>query len=221
LPIEALYMKKTLKFLADLKANSNQAWFLDNIGDYEQIRSEIEDLTYVILTELSISDTKLNPEIDVTRFVSTLVIVRPKKPVAYFDFFDVEISPVSNDGNEPAYVLHIEPNEKSYISIKYEPDVFGLQVMRNYISKNAVTFDNLVQDCFSSGYVLEESSMLPSLPKGYPIGTPGESFIRLRKYELRSPIDILKKRDELTKDILVTFNAALPFIQFLRNGLGL
>ena len=214
-------MKKTLKFLADLKANSNQGWFLDNIGDYERSRSEIEDLAYVILTQLSISDTKLNPEIDVARFVSTLINLRPKKPIAYFDFFDVSISPVSNDGNEPAYVLHIEPNDQSYISIKYEPDVFGLQVMRNFISKNAALFENLLQDCFSSGYVLEESSMLPSLPKGYPIGTPGASFIRLRKYELRSPVDLLKNRDELLQDILVTFQAALPFAQFLRNGLGL
>jgi uncharacterized protein (DUF2461 family) len=214
-------MKKTLKFLVDLKANSNETWFLDNIGEYEQARSEIEDLAYVILTQLSISDIKLNSEINVARFVSTLINLRPKKPVAYFDFFDVAISPLSNDGNEPVYVLHIEPNDQSYLSIKYEPDVFGLQVMRNYISKNAALFDDLLQDCYSSGYALEESSMLPSLPKGYPIGTPGASFIRLRKYELRSSIDLLKDRNELIQDILITFQAALPFIQFLRNGLGL
>lgn len=214
-------MKKTLKFLADLSTNKNQTWLSDHSDEFESARSEMWDFAYLILTQLSIIDPKLNDEIDVSRFISNIIGVGPKKSILYHEFFDLSISPLNNDGNEPSYVVHIEPNDNCYISIKYNPDVFGLQVMRNYISKNVSSFEETLQDCYSAGFTLQESSMLPALPKGYPVGTPGESFIRLRKYELRSQIDLLKDKDELIQDILLTFKAAFPFVQFFRNGLGL
>ena len=214
-------MEKTLKFLAELNNNKNQSWLSDHSGEFENARAEMWDFAYLLLTQLSIDDAKLNTEIDVARFISNIIGVGPKKAVLYLDFFDIAISPLNNDGNEPAYLVHIEPNDQSYISIKYIPDVFGLQVMRNYIAKNASLFDSILQDCYSSGFILDESSKLPALPKGYPVGTPGESFIKLKKYEIRSHIDLLKDQDELIKDILTTFKAAMPFVQFLRTGLGL
>lgn len=214
-------MEKTLEFLADLNSNKNQAWLSDHSGEFESARAEMWDFAYLLLTQLSVHDDKLNTEIDVARFISNIIGVGPKKAIVYLDFFDIAISPLNNDGNEPAYLVHIEPDDQSYISIKYIPDVFGLQVMRNYIAKNASLFDSILQDCYSSGFILEESSILPALPKGYPVGTQGESFIKLRKYEIRSPIDLLKDQNELIQDILITFKAAFPLVQFLRTGLGL
>ncbi|MFW0717571.1 DUF2461 family protein [Pedobacter sp. N23S346] len=140
--------------------------------------------------------------------------------MTYNAFFEIAISPLANDGNEPAYLVHIEPN-LNYISVKYDPDIFGLQVMRSYLSRHTEEFDLILQDMYSSGFSLEQSSSLTSLPKGYPIGIPGEAYIKLQRYELKSPIDMLKTKDELMQDILISFSAALPFIQFLRSGLGL
>ncbi|UKT65613.1 DUF2461 family protein [Pedobacter mucosus] len=214
-------MEKTLKFLADLKANNHQAWFMDHIGEYERAKSEVWEFAYIILTQLSVIDAKLNPDIEVERFISNLINIRPKKEISYHGFFDIAINPLDNDGNEPAYFIHIEPDDQSYISIRYVPDVFGLQVMRNYISKNTALLDTILQDCYSAGFVLEESSMMPALPKGYLIGTPGENYIRLKAYELKSAVDLLKDRNELIQDILITFKAALPFLQFFREGLRL
>lgn len=214
-------MEKTLNFLADLKSNNEQAWFVDHLAEYEGSKSELNEFTYLLLNQLSLIDDKLDPEKEIEKFITTIFNKRPKKEITYFGFFDVSISPLDNDGNEPVYLVHIEPNHQSYISIKYVPDVFGLQVMRNYISKNIFLFENVLQEAYASGFVLEESTMLPTLPKGYPIGTQGEAYIRLKEYEVRSPIDLLKDKNELLKDLHLTFEAGLPLIQFLRKGLGL
>lgn len=214
-------MEKTLKFLADLKSNNEQAWFVDHLGDYEGSKSELNEFAYVLLNQLSLIDDKLDPEKEIEKFISTIFNIRPKKAITYFGFFDVSISPLDNDGNEPVYLVHIEPEQKSYISIKYVPDVFGLQVMRNYISKNISQFENVLEEAYASGFALEETSMLPTLPKGYPIGIKGETYIRLKEYELKSPIDLFKNKNELLKDMVLTFEAGLPLIQFLRKGLGL
>lgn len=213
-------MKNTLQFLSNLQSNNDQAWFMDHIGEYEMAKSEVWELAYVLLTQLAITDLKLNPETEVERFISSVINTRPKKATIYFGFFDIAISPLANDGNEPSYLIHIEPDQ-SYISIRYLPDVFGLQVMRNYIAKNTSTFDQILLDCYASGFVLNKSSMIPVLPKGYPTEMEGESYIRLKEYELKSPINLLKDRNELIQDIISTFSAALPFVQFFRNGLGL
>lgn len=213
-------MKKTFKFLAELKLNNEQEWFMDHIGEYERAKTEISDFAYLILTQLSLIDLKLDAEINVERYISSLISIRPQKAVSYHGFFDISISPLANDGNEPVYLLHLDP-DYSYISIRYRPDVFGLQVMRNYITKNVFELESIVLDCYASGYHLEQSSMLTALPKGYAAGMPGESFIRLKEYELRSTIDFLKPEDERLQDIVSTFRSALPFVEFLRKGLGL
>lgn len=213
-------MKKTFKFLADLKLNNEQEWFMDHICEYERAKTEISDFAYVILTQLSLIDLKLDAEINVERFISSVMNIRPKKAITYLGFFDISISPLANDGNEPVYLLHLDPDH-SYISIKYQPDVFGLQVMRNFITKNVSELESILLDCYASGFHLEQSSMLATLPKGYASGMPGESLIKLKEYELRSNIDFLKPDDERLQDILSTFRSALPFVEFLRKGLGL
>ncbi|MDY0904818.1 DUF2461 family protein [Pedobacter sp. CFBP9032] len=213
-------MEKTLEFLLNLKSNNNQTWFMDHIGEYERAKTEIGDLAYLLLEQLSPIDTRLNDEIEVERFISNLINFKPKKAITYNAFFEISISPLANDGNEPVYLVHIEPG-LNYISVKYDPDIFGLQVMRSYISKHADEFDRILKDTYSSGFTLVQSSSLSALPKGYPVGIPGEAYIKLQQYELKSPIELLKTKDELIRDITLSFSTVLPIIQFLRNGLGL
>lgn len=72
-------MERTLKFLTELKENNNQGWLMDHIGAYEQAKTEVSELAYLILDQLSLLDLALDREIDVNRFISTLIIIKPKK----------------------------------------------------------------------------------------------------------------------------------------------
>lgn len=213
-------MKQTLEFLSNLKINNTPSWFMDHIGDYERAKTQIADLAYLVTEQLVQIDDKLNTEIEVERFISTLGNFQNKKGPSYLTFFEIAINPMANDGNEPVYLLHIDP-EGSYISIRYNPDVFGIQVMRNYISKNVDLLENMLEDMHASGFILENNSAMRSAPKGYQTGIKGEAFLKLQQYNLKSPIDLLKGYETLIPDIVFTFRSALPFIKFLRNGLGL
>ena len=213
-------MRHTLEFLTNLASNNDQSWFLDHIGDYEQARTEVSDLAFSVFEQLLSLDPLLNDEVDPARFIGTLVVIKPKKSAPYLTHFAISISPVANQGNEPVYYLHIDPNG-SYLSIKYVPDVFGLQVMRNFITKNLHRFEEVLSAAFSAGFALNEQGALTSLPKGYAEGAAGERYLKLKQYEVSSPIDWNKSNDELMKDIVVSFDAAMPVLSFLREGLGL
>lgn len=213
-------MQKTLDYLRELKINNSKDWFLDHMKEYEEVRTELNDLAFLVLEQLALFDPLLNDEVDVSRFISNLVIIKPKKSGPYHTHFSISISPLANDGNEPLYDIHIDP-EQSYISIKYDPDIFGIQVMRNFITKNADQFRELLEDTFSDGFELNESSVLSALPKGYQPGVPAEQFIKLQRYEIRCPVDLLKDQQELLKDITASFRAVLPLLNFMRRGLGL
>jgi len=213
-------MQKTLDYLRELKINNSKDWFLDHMNEYEEVRTELNDLAFLVLEQLALFDPLLNDEVDVSRFISNLVIIKPKKSGPYHTHFVISISPLANDGNEPLYDIHIDP-EQSYISIKYDPDIFGIQVMRNFITKNADQFREILEDTFSDGFELNESSALSSLPKGYQPGVPGEQFIKLQRYEIRCAVDLLKDQQELLKDITASFRAVLPLMNFMRKGLGL
>ena len=213
-------MQKTLDYLRELKINNSKDWFLDHMKEYEEVRTELNDLAFLVLEQLALFDPLLNDEVDVSRFISNLVIIKPKKSDPYHTHFSISISPLANDGNEPLYDIHIDP-EQSYISIKYDPDIFGIQVMRNFITKNADQFRELLEDTFSDGFELNESSVLSALPKGYQPGVPAEQFIKLQRYEIRCLVDLLKEQQELLKDITASFRAVLPLLNFMRRGLGL
>ncbi|WP_316807025.1 DUF2461 family protein [Pedobacter agri] len=212
-------MDKTLKFLTELKDNNDPGWFLDHIGAYEQAKTEVSDLTYLILEQLSLLDSALDSEIDVNRFISTLVVIKPKKKPPYHTFFNLSISPLLNGGNEPVYRLHINP-EGSYISVLFEPDVFGLQVIRSFIIKNFDLLQKALTEAYSAGFMLNDVQA-GVLPKGYQTGVIGENYIKLPFYELRCPVDLYKKKSHLIADILTSFELAIPFVEFFRKGLGL
>jgi uncharacterized protein (TIGR02453 family) len=213
-------MQNTLEFLEGLKDNNSKDWFLDHMNEFELARTEVSDLAYLILQQLALFDLQLDEEIEVARFISSLVIIKPKKTGPYHTHFGISISPLANDGNEPAYYIHIDP-QQSYISIRYDPDVFGIQVIRSFITKNAYLLDEILLDTFSAGFVLNESSALKVMPKGYQPGIPAERYIKLTSYEIICPIDLLKDKEELLLDIRYTFSAALPLVNYLRKGLGL
>jgi len=213
-------MQKTLDYLRELKINNSKDWFLDHMNEYEEARTELNDLAFLVLEQLALFDPLLNDEVDVSRFISNLVIIKPKKSGPYHTHFAISISPLANDGNEPLYDIHIDP-EQSYISIKYDPDIFGIQVMRNFITKNADQFREILEDTFSDGFELNESSVLSALPKGYQPGVPGEQFIKLQRYEIRCPVDLLKDQGAVVRDITASFRAVLPMLNFMRRGLGL
>ncbi|MFD2287609.1 DUF2461 family protein [Pedobacter petrophilus] len=215
-------MRKTLEFLQSLQGNNNASWFLDHIGEYERAKAELDDLAYALVTKLTAFDEVISSEIDSARFISSLTIPKPKKKQIYYSHFDIAVSPLSNGGNEPVYLVHLDP-EGSYFSIRYDPDVFGIQVMRSYLTKNLIELESiLAQVSEVTAFELNTDSAKGPLPKGYQPGVPGERFLKLTSYEIRWPMpDPDLKIPKLADTMSIEYQKAYPFMLFLRKGLGL
>lgn len=215
-------MRKTLEFLQSLQENNNASWFLDHIGDYERAKAELDDLAYALVTKLTDFDDMISSDIDSARFISSLTIPKPRKKQIYYSHFEIAISPLSNGGNEPLYLVHFDP-DGSYFSIRYDPDVFGIQVMRSYLTKNLTELESILAQLGKlTAFELNTDSAKGPLPKGYQPGVPGERFLKLTSYEIRWPLpDLNLKIPKLAEAISAEFQKAYPFILFLRKGLGL
>lgn len=218
-------MKKTLAFLTGLKNNNTVNWVQDNSNEYEEARSEVLDMTGELLLSLSTFDKSLDPELNPAIFLNQILrdTRKSKNKDPYLSYFAIRLSPTQNEGNEPIYHIHIEPGA-SFISIAYwEPDIFGLQVMRNYITKNLDEFERILnKTAFKKLYTLESSKSLPALPKGYLPGVPAEKYIKLKSYEFVMPIsDKALTSGKLAELLQPSFEAGYPLIRFFRTGLGL
>ncbi|RYZ16639.1 MAG: DUF2461 family protein [Sphingobacteriales bacterium] len=103
----------------------------------------------------------------------------------------------------------------------YQPDVFGLQVLRSHIAKNLDSFQAIIDSLQADGFYLEQQHRLASLPKGYPENSPAAAFIKLQCYQFSSPLDLSSDRGTILSNIITSFKAGYPMVQFLRRGLGL
>jgi len=218
-------MKQTLEFLNGLKSYNTVNWVQDNSNQYEDARAEVLELAREVILSLSTFDESLDPDKNPALFLNQILrdTRKSKNKDPYLTYFTLRISPLGNNGNEPIYHIHIEPGA-SFISIAYwEPDIFGLQVMRNYITKNLNEFENIIENAvFKKLFLLENSKSMQTLPKGYHPGAPAEKYIKLKSYEFSMPISDQELIDKnIVSSIQASFESGYPLIRFFRKGLGL
>jgi len=218
-------MKKTLAFLTGLKQNNTISWVQDNSNEYEDARAEVLELIGEVLWSLSSFDKSLDPEINTSFFLNQILrdTRKSKNKDPYLSYFEIRISPRENEGNEPAYQIHIEPGA-SFISTSYtDPDIFGLQVIRNYITKNFAELEGILDHVkFKNLFTPDLSKSLPALPKGYLPGAAAEKYMKLKSYEFVMPLsDQVLLSGKLVSQLQTAFKAGYPLIKFFRRGLGL
>jgi len=218
-------MKKTLRFLTKLKDNNNTSWMLDNINDYEEAKSEMLELAENITPLLTKFDKGLNDDVNPVQFLTRMTrdVKKSKNKDPYRCYFGLWITPLVNEGNEPAYYIHIEPGASYLCAAYWSPDIFGLQVMRSYINKNLEAFEAILnKKSFSSKFTLQSTKILKELPKGYEAGIDAEHYLKLKSYEA---IMIIDDKTLISNDFAsiaeTSFKDAYPLITFFRKALRL
>lgn len=217
--------KDVLRFLNNLKENNDRSWFEAHRSDYENAKEKFA----VTVEELIKGMAKIEPATG--NFTAKDCIFRINRDVR----FSKDKSPYktnmaayfNRDGKKglgAGYYVHIEPGKAFAGAGIWMPEPAVLQNIRQEIDYNFARFKKITGNAslkkhFPNG--LEQSAKLTRAPKNYEEDNPAIEFLKLKSFILSKPyIDAQLQSRDFTKNLLASFKAAKPFIDFLNESLA-
>lgn len=174
-----------LNFLKALKENNNREWFLQNKGQYQQARAELE--------------TFVNELIPVIRNFDPSIDLISAKDCIFRIYRDVRFSPnkapyKSNMGafiarggkNSPmaGYYVHFEPGGSFLAGGVYMPQPDVLKISRQEIHYNYDEFRRIIDnEKFRKVFgQMDDENKLKTGPKDFPKDFPGIEYLKFKSY---------------------------------------
>jgi uncharacterized protein (TIGR02453 family) len=217
--------KDTLQFLADLKANNNRDWFLENKKRYEIVKKDYHQLVASFLDALKPLDSSLEMlEVKNCTFRINLDVRFSKDKSPYKTNLGIWISAGAKNAEASGYYLHIE-NETSFVGGGlYCPQPDQLQKIRKEIH---FFYDDLLEivndSTFQSNYGnlnRDENSTLKNPPKGYDKEDPAIEYLKLKSFTATQKFDSkLVTQKDFVPMIVEKMIALKPFNSFINRAL--
>jgi len=186
--------KDTLQFLADLKANNNRDWFLENKKRYEIVKKDYHQLVGSFLDVMKPLDPSLEMlEVKNCTFRINRDVRFSKDKSPYKTNLGVWISAGAKNAESSGYYLHIE-NETCFVGGGlYCPQPDQLQKIRKeihffYDDLLEIINDKTFQSTYSS-LNRDENSTLKNPPKGYDKEDPAIEYLKLKSFTATQKFD--------------------------------
>lgn len=213
-------MKKTFKFLGELKRNNDRDWFKQNRARYEDARAEFEDVVAEIIDEVSKFDPAmqwLQPGDCVFRIYRDARFSKNKAP--YKTNFGAHlVEGGRKTGKDRAgYYVHIEPGGCFLASGAYMPPASWLSSIRRRIDARADAFKKILKSkAFRRYFGGLQGEQLKTAPRDYPRDHPEIELIRYKTYLAVHPVtDAQAGSDDFPRYAGRAFKAVYPFKEFL------
>ena len=172
-------MKQVYDFLSCLQENNNREWFNSHKDEYKQVQayfnSFVESLIYEIsLWDKDICDSNLQIKDCTYRIYKDLRFSKDKLP--YKTHMGAYICKGGKKSEYSGYYFHIEPKgegEHSYLGGNllacglYCPSAQIIRSVRDEVYVNGSSFLNAMSAGAQRGFVLDNSSALKKVPKGF------------------------------------------------------
>jgi len=217
--------KDTLDFLADLKANNNRDWFLDNKKRYEIVKKDYHQLVAALLEALKPLDPALEMlEVKHCTFRINRDVRFSKDKSPYKTNLGIWISGGAKHTEASGYYLHIENGGCFVGGGLYCPQPDQLQKIRKEIH---FFYDDLVQILedkkFQSIYQnlnRDEATTLKNPPKGYDKEDPAIEFLKLKSFTATQKFDTkLVTQKDFVATIVEKMIVLKPFNDFIDRAL--
>src|SRR6478752_915987 len=212
--------KDTLQFLADLKANNNRDWFLENKKRYETVKKDYHQLIASLLEALKPFDLSLEMlEVKDCTFRINRDVRFSKDKSPYKTNLGIWISSGAKHTEASGYYLHIE-NETCFVGGGlYCPQPDQLQKIRKEIHFFYNDLQEIINDpTFQSTYQnlnRDENSTLKNPPKGYDKEDPAVEFLKLKSFTATQKFDSkLVTQKDFVPMIVEKMIALKPFNNF-------
>ena len=220
-----MLQSSTLKFLKGVKKNNNKPWFEKNKNSYLAAKDDIEQLTGHLLnglgkTDKSIADLKAKD--CQFRIYRDVRFSKDKTP------YKTNMGAWMNKGgkkiNSAGYYFHCEPGHSFIAGGFYLPMPPELNKIRQEIDYNFDEWKKIINNKNFNKYFVKGVEGIESLsrpPKGYDDTNPAIEFLKMKSFIVTHQLtdtDIQSKT--LVKEVLKTYEAMKPFIDFLNHAVA-
>jgi uncharacterized protein (TIGR02453 family) len=215
----------TLKFLKDLKKNNNKTWFEKNKTVYLGAKDDAGLFVAQLIEGLG----KIDPDIKSLEAKDcTYRIYRDVRFSGDKTPYKVHMGAFLNKGGKKAptagYYFHLQPGGKSmaggglWMPMPPELSKVRQEIDYNFADWSKILADKKFRKYFPDG--LDQGEILSRPPKGYEAGNPAIEYIKLKSFVTTRAIgDEMLASNALLKEVLGTFVAMKPFINFLNRAI--
>lgn len=216
-----MIISEILNFLSDLKRNNNREWFARNKSRYEQTKSQFEQISQLLINEISRFDE------DIKHLAAKDCIFRiyrdtrfsPDK-TPYKTHYGAFIAAGGGRKSERGgYYFHLEPG-RSFVAIGvWCPPPEILKALRQSVYDNIEELKGIIQNPNFTQYFkgFFEEGKLKTAPKGFPKDFPNIEWLKLKHYmvEYALPEKLLTDDHNMIPKIAGILQIAQPLNAFL------
>ncbi len=216
-----IFSVETIRFFENLKQNNNSEWFKSNKIRYdEHVKKPNLILTEFLIKEFKKIEPLYNakPSDCIFRINRDIRFSKNKSP--YKEFAGSYYSYGGKGSEYPGFYVEFSDDYFAIAGGIYNPDKEILKNLRYEIAGNLETYQSIINDTTFIKYTdglasVEKNKTLDKFLKPYIEKEPTLLNKHFYFWKVLPPETILS--ENLISIIQVTWNAALPFYQFLRN----
>jgi uncharacterized protein (TIGR02453 family) len=212
--------KSLLTFLKQLSLNNNKEWFEDNRKTYESLRKEWIELAQVCINEVGVFDSQiagLEAKKCIFRINKDIRFSKDKSP--YKTNFGIQLNPMGKEAF-CGYYLHVDPKGSFISGGVYLPQGPMLSAIRQEIDYNLDEFSSLLSNKeFKKYFGKLDGAVLSRPPKGYQADNPAIAYLKHKDILATRKLDEqMLLASDFEKELIKTFKAMHPLVQFLRRA---
>ena len=215
---------RTLKFLKELSKNNKREWFYAHKSEFETARGEFADFVYELAEKVGEFDKEVKKNLNHKNTVKIFRIYRDvrfsKDKSPYKMNFAGVIGSGGMDSGNPGYYLHIQPGKSSAGGGIHMSDPKTLSNIRRSIDKDADKLRKVLNGKEFKKYVgkLNSYGDLKTVPRGFDKDHPAADLLKHKSFTAgRAFKNSVVTKTAFSKEVLTTFKALHPLINYLRN----
>lgn len=211
----------TLQFLKQLKQNNNKEWMDSHRKAYEAAKQNYEVFVGALLDGLALLEPQfgdMQPKQCVFRINRDVRFSEDKSP--YKSNFGAHFTIGGKKSPHAGYYFHLEPGSSFVGGGAWMPPADMLKSIRQEIDYDLAAFEQILNNKeFKKRYSQIDGEQLKKAPQGYDPENPAIRYLRYKSFTVGHKVPDKTLTDKtLIKQVLASFEAMKPFIDFLNRA---
>ena len=217
-------IKQILDFLTELSKNNNKEWMDKNKEEYLQAKSEFQNLTEMLISEITSFDNSIEgveAKKCIFRLNRDIRFSKDKRP--YKENFGAFIAHDGRHSQRGGYYLHVQPGNNSMLAggvYMPQPDV--LKKIRQEIDYNPENLKRIINnEQFQKFFGTLAGEKLKTAPKGYSPDHPEIELLKFKNFIVVHYMDdTLVRKPAFQKYCIEVFREMKPLNDYLATAVS-
>lgn len=216
-----MLQQSTLRFLRDLAANNDKAWFDANRDDYQVAKKDMEQFVQQLFDALTPLEPALAGQVGKDAIYRIFRDVRfSKDKTPYKNHFGAFFTKGGRKWDGAGYYIHVEPGAIFAGGGLWMPQGPLLRAVRQEIDYSFDEFQKLLKEkSFRKYFTQIDGESLQKPPQGYEPDNPAIEYLKKKSFTVGTKLDdALLTSQKAIPELVKVFTAMHPFVVFLNRA---